>query len=745
MSGTVSGQRLISGSATSAVVAWLLGLFGQVAIAQVEAKVQPDFDPTRPVGFQVQVMPTLSKLGCNSGGCHGKAGGQDGFALSLFGFDPKADLAALKRRANPSEAESSLLLLKPTAQIPHGGGAKLVVDSVEYQTLVRWISQSDRDPPPLVEPKLIRLDVVPPRLTLPRQARSQIRVQATWDDGSAVDVTRLSRFESSSTPLVEVDPRGELIAGSHVGEAAILVRFGAEVAVGRVVIPSGLAIPSLASEPKTSIDRLVVRKLDELGLIPSEPCTDAEFARRSSLDIVGLLPDRSAVADFERDARPDKRSRWVDSLLARPEYADFFATKWTAILRNRRAFGELSKPSTFGFHAWVRQVIAENWPYDRFVKAIIAGQGDAASKPSLGWYRQVSTLEERSDDVAQVFLGTRIGCARCHHHPTERWGQEDYAGFASFFARVGTKLGADPNTFRVFNTPSGLASNARTGETCLPRPLAMTEGMTFGPRDDPRAALVAWMTGPENPFFARAVVNRYWKHFFGQGLVEPEDDFRATNPATNPELLDAMALDFVAHGFDLKRLVRSITTSETYARSSLPNSTNSDDLGNFARYPSKRLPAEVLFDAINEVTGTSGRFEGVPPGTRASQLPDDGFASPFLDAFGRPRRRTACECERSADPSLSQALFLLNSSDLETKLSSPKGRAARYAGGDDSRSDEAKVDELYRIALARPPSPDEASRASSFLEGRRRAGQAASGFADLIWAIINTKEFLFNH
>ncbi len=745
MLGIPNGRQLVHLRAIITSAAWFLGGSGDAAAAQTGKEVQADFDTSRPVGFQAQVMPTLSKLGCDSGGCHGKAGGRNGFALSLFGFDPKADFEALKRRVDPSDPDSSLLLLKPTAQLPHGGGAKLSLDSAEYQTLVRWIKGLDRDKPPPAEPKLTRLDVDPGRLSLPRLARSRVRVEASWDDGSVVDVTRLSRFETNSPPLVDVTPRGELIAGSNVGEAAILVRFGTEVAVSRVVVATGATLPSTRPEANSTIDRLVGRKLDELGLTPSETCTDAEFARRSSIDIVGLLPDPSAVIELERDLRPDKRSRWVDALLDRPEYADVFATKWTAILRNRRALGELSKPSTFGFHAWVRQAIAENWSYDRFVEAIVAGRGDAGSNPSLGWYRQVSSLEERTGDVAQVFLGTRIGCARCHHHPSERLGQEDYAGFASFFARVGTKSGADATTFRVFNTPTGLATNAKTGEACLPRPLGATGGLSFGPRDDPRAALAAWMVEPGNPLFARAVVNRYWKHFLGQGLVEPEDDFRAANPPTNPELLDAMALDFVERGFDLKRLIRSIANSDAYARSSLPNSTNSADRGGFARYPPKRLPAEVLLDAINLITGVPGSFDGVPEGSRASQLPDDGFASPFLDAFGRPGRRTACECERTADPSLSQALFLLNSTELEAKLSAPDGRAARYAGTKDSRPDAAKVEELYRAALARPPSPDESARALGFLDRERRRGQAASGFADLIWAIINTKEFLFNH
>jgi len=705
--------------------------------------VQPDFDPARPVSYAAQVGPLLSLLGCNAGSCHGKAGGQHGFALSLFGADPNTDLRAIRDRVDPSDPATSLLVLKPTAQVPHGGGQKLAIDSADYQTLLRWIGQPEHDEAATGKPRLVRLNLNPARQILPLRGGGQIRVEANWDDGSVVDVTRLSRFESNAPAVVEVSPQGNLIAGGGeiVGEAAILVRFGRDLAVGRVIVPSGRPLPSISQKMDSTIDRLVARKLGELGLIPSPPATDAEFARRSAIDVAGSLPDPPAVEAFERDDRPDKQAQWVDGLLVSPGYADHFAAKWSAILRNRRALGDLSKPTTFGFHAWVRQAIAENWPYDRFVAAIVAAKGDAASDPNVAWFRHVPSIEERTDDVAQVFLGTRIGCARCHHHPTERWGLADYADFAAFFAQVGTKAGPDPTTFRVFHQPRTPAQ----GPTHAPRPLGATQSLNLAPRDDPRDALVAWMVGPGNPDFARAIVNRYWKHFFGQGLVEPEDDFRSTNPPTDPELLDTLARELRAHGFDLKWLIRTITTSQAYARSSIPDASTPLGQSSFARYTPKRLSAEVLLDAIDLLTGASSHYDGVPPATRASTLPDDGFASPFLDAFGRPGRRTACECERTVEPSLAQALFLLNSAEVEAKLAAPSGRAARYARPDDARPDAAKVAELYRLAFSRPPTLGESALALSFLDGRRRSGQAAAGYADLIWALINTKEFLYNH
>ena len=698
-----------------------------------------DFDPAQSVSLTAQVIPTLTRLGCNTGSCHGKSGGQHGFALSLFGADPGADRAALMARINKEDRPASLLLAKPTAQVPHGGGERLVVDSLEYQTLVRWIDQVESRQSARVEPRLIRLEAVPSHQTLQPGASGRIRVVASWDDGSSVDVTRLSQFESNAMATANVDTQGGIMAGRSVGAAAILIRYAGEVGVARVVVPSGRRLLDLATITTKGVDGCVDRQLAELGLEPAATTTDAEFARRSSLDINGMLPDPDAVASFEHDDQPDKRTRWVDGLLARPEYADFFAAKWAAILRNRRALGDRSKPGTFAFHGWLRAAVAENWPYDRLVGAIIAGKGDALSNPAVEWYRNVGSLSERTDDVAQVFLGTRIGCARCHHHPSERWGMEDHAGLASFFARVETRGGSDPNTFTVFSR----ATDPRPDAT-LPRPLGEATLDRLGPRDDPRDALLTWMVAPENPYFARAVVNRYWKHFLGVGIVEPEDDLRATNPPGNPELLDTLAADFRAHGFDLKWLIRTIATSTTYARSSLPHPANPPEYGQFARQIPRRLPAEVLLDAIDTMTGFTEHFDGVPTGTKATQLPDDGFVSPWLDAFGRPPRRTACECERTTDPSLSQALFLLNSTDLEDRINHPDGRAARYAL-DQTRPDRDKVDELYRLALARQPTVEEQTHALAYLGQQRQKGQIRAGFEDLIWSVINTKEFLFNH
>lgn len=704
-----------------------------------------DMANARPVHFVGEVVPILTKFGCNAGGCHGKSTGQNGFKLSLLGFDPRSDFDALVRegrgrRVFPPEPRQSLFLRKPTASIPHGGGRRFAVGSPEYQTIARWVGQGT----PFAagkEPKLLRVDVEPARRVIPRNGTQQLRVTAHYDDGTANDVTRLTQYQSNAADLAIVGGTGVVEALDGVGEAAIMARFGGLVGVSRATIPLTRE-PAHWTEPRSSnpIDPLVFRKLRELGVEPSGPCTDAEFARRSSLDICGVLPDPAEVAAFEKDADPEKRAKWVDGLIERPEYADLFAMKWSAILKNKRALGPPSQAGTFAFHGWIRQSIAENKPYDRFVAEIVAARGEPSVNPAVLWYRQVDTLEARVDDTAQLFLGMRIQCARCHHHPFERWSQDDYYGFASLFTRIGNK-GDDPTNPRLYVLAEGKATNPITGEEKAPRPLGGPEMADLGPGVDPRERLADWLRQKDNPYFARALVNRYWKHFLGRGLVEPEDDMRVSNPPSNPELLDALADSFVKSGYDLKALVRLIATSKAYDRSSLPNAANERDRRNFARFYAKRLPAEVLLDALNQVAGVREPFSGLPTAFRATQLPDDGFDSEFLTIFGRPKRESVCECERSSEANLSQTLHLLNSSELQMKLGHGTGRAAKWVA--DRRPDAEKVDELYRVALSRPPTADEREVCLAHLEKRRSEKKPKQGYEDLIWAVVNSKEFLF--
>ena len=605
-------------------------------------------------------------------------------------------------------------------------------------------------------PKITALTVTPDRRWLGPKAQQQLRVEARFSDGQLVDVTRLAQFTSNSPDLATVDPAGLVRTLDGVGEAAIMVRYGGQVSVARGLIPLNRTDAPAWVAPASAnlVDTFVFRKIRELGLVPSGECSDAEFARRATLDICGVLPTPLEVTRLESDPAPDKRAQFVGRLLERPEYADYFAMKWSAILRNQRGasvFGPNGQGSSFAFHAWVREAIAENRPYDKLATELITAKGDPTLNPAASWYRtrdfmadEQKQLKDQVDDTAQLFLGMRIACAQCHHHPFEKWSQDDYYGFASFFSRLGKKPGDDPTAPRIFVKPTGQATHPNTGKMYEPKALDGPEFAKLGPRDDPREALATWLRSPENPFFARALVNRYWKHFLGRGLVEPEDDMRVSNPPTNPELLDALAADFIASGYDLKHLVQLITTSRAYSLSSLPNEFNAGDHQNHARFYPRRLPAEVLLDALGSVTQSPESFTGLPKGFRASQLPDESFASYFLDVFGRPKRESVCECERTSEANLSQRLHLLNSGEIESKLSDSTGRAAGWASDKDARPEAEKIEELYRLTLGRKPTDDEREVCLAHLAKKRDGKSVRQGYEDLIWTLVNSKEFLFN-
>ena len=728
-----------------------VGLEGQRAEVAVEVV---DFEDARPVGFTSQIVPILSRFGCNAGGCHGKATGQNGFRLSLLGFDPKFDYEALVReargrRVSPEAPERSLLLKKTTAAIPHGGGRRLDPDSPEYRAIVRWI----RGGLPFDlkdEPRLESIRVTPDQRTITALSSQQLRVSARYSDGSEIDVTRLAQYQSNVSDLASVSPQGRVRALENVGEAAIMVRFGGEVAVARIAIPRPGAILAWNEEPSDNpIDPLVNARLRALNLPPSAQCGDAEFARRSSLDIRGTLPSPAEVAALESDSTPDKRERWIATLLDSPEYADYFALKWSAILKNARGpqifGGDNTKATTFAFHAWVRQAIAENRPYDQFAASLVSAKGDPITNPAVAWYRTRDFNNQNSEavveDTAQLFLGMRIQCAKCHHHPFERWSQDDYYGFSSFFSRLGRKPSDDPFTPRLYVLPSGKASHPNTGAEYEPKALGGPRFEHLGPRDDPRDQLATWLAAPDNPYFAKAVANRYWKHFFGRGLVEPEDDMRVTNPPTNPELLDTLARELVTSGYDLKHLIQLIATSQAYGRSSLPNEWNAGDRQNHARFYPRRLPAEVLLDAIDQVTGARESYAGMPADFRAVQLPDEGFGSYFLEVFGRPKRESVCECERTSEPSLAQRLHLLNSDEIESKVAG--ARAEEFAKSP-PENDAGNITTLYQLCLARNPNEEERNTCLAHLAKARAHNTTKAGYEDLIWTLINSNEFLFN-
>ncbi|MEI8370494.1 MAG: DUF1549 domain-containing protein [Planctomycetia bacterium] len=705
-----------------------------------------------PVEFFGRVVPVFTKFGCNSGGCHGKSGGQNGFRLSLLGFEPAEDhehlvKEARGRRISTTAPDESLLLLKAAAVVPHGGGRLIETGSPSYRLISRWIAEGAQPGDPQA-PAVVGIEVFPTvRVMHPGQSQ-QVRVMAILSDGSREDVTPMAQYEVNAPELASVDKTGLVSAAERgngpprSGVAALMVRYQSQVAVFRATVPLESPIdlmPARNAFARNFIDGHVLDNLVSLSLPPSGRCDDATFLRRVTIDIAGRVPALDETQAFLADSDPNKRDKLVDRLLDSPDYADTFANKWSAILRNKRTDDTLHRHGSYSFHEWIRSGLAENKPYDQFVRDIVSASGEASGNPATIWYRQVVDTNQQVEDLSQLFLGLRLQCARCHHHPFEKWSTADYYQLSAFFSRIGRKKGAQPGEDQIFHNrgPAQAAGPKATHQAAVlgGKPAELAADV------DPRTALVDWMTTRDNPFFARSLVNRYWKHFFSRGLVEPEDDMRLTNPPTNPPLLDALAADFVHHGYDLKHLVRTICRSNTYQLSAEPNEFNAEDRQSFSRFYPRRLPAEVALDAIDTLTAKQTAFGGTLAGTRSIQLPDPNFGNYFLTVFGRPNGDSACECERVSEANLAQSIHLINSADILGKLGGD-GRAAKLVA-DQGRDDAAKVAELYLVSFSRPPSTEENGLVQKYLEGHGDNRQAA--YEDVIWSLLNTKEFLFNH
>ena len=705
-----------------------------------------------PVDFVLQVVPVFTKHGCNGGGCHGKSGGQNGFRLSLLGFEPAEDhehlvKEARGRRLSLVAPEESLLLTKAAAIVPHGGGRLIETGSPSHRLITRWIAEGAQPGDPAAA-RVTGIEVYPAVRVMHPGDTQQVRVLASYSDGSKQDVTPMAQYEVNAPELASVDVTG-LVAATPRGQgpprggtAALMVRFQSQVAVFRATIPlesPADKMPRPEAYVKNFIDGHVLDNLVSLRMPPSPPCDDATFLRRATIDIAGRVPTLDESTAFLADTDPAKRERLVDRLLESPDYADNFANKWAAILRNKRTDDALHRRGSYAFHGWIRQSLADNKPYDQFVRDIVTASGETGSNPAVIWYRQVSEPTQQVEDMSQLFLGLRLQCAKCHHHPFEKWSTDDYFQLAAFFSRIGRKKGTQPGEDRIFHN-RGIPQAAGPKGTL--KPAVLGGPATDIPADvDPRTELAGWMTASSNPFFAKSLVNRYWKHFFSRGIVEPEDDMRLTNPPTNPALLDALARDFVDHGYDLKHLVRTICTSATYQRSAEPNEFNAEDRQAYSRFYPRRLSAETALDAIDSLTGKETSFPGMLAGTRSLQLPDPNFGNYFLTVFGRPNGDSACECERVSEANLAQSIHLINSADILGKLGGD-GRAAKLAG-DAGRDDKAKIEELYKVAFSRLPTADETQMVEQYLAGHAENRPAA--FEDVIWSLLNTKEFLFNH
>jgi hypothetical protein len=708
-----------------------------------------------PINFGNQIVPIFSKLTCNSGGCHGKASGQNGFKLSLLGFEPEVDFVALKeeargRRLFPAAPERSLLLLKATGAAAHGGGKKMDVGSDEYKLIRRWIAAGAPFGTP-TDPVVTRISVFPEHRVMTRQNRQQFAVYAHYSDGSTEDITRRAQYESNDQEIATVEASGLVRTLGMSGEAAVMARYQGHVTAFRATVPLGDSTPKYEFPVQTVVDQFTLKKWQALGLMPSELASDEQFIRRVSLDITGTLPTPEQVTKFVADKDPKKRDKLVDHLLETPDYQYYFANKWADILRVKRRGQPDRAEGTFAFHNWIREAIARDMPYSEFARGILAASGSEERNPPTVWYKELTNPEQFVDDTAQVFLGLRIACANCHHHPYEKWSQDDYWGLAAFFGKVdrkqlpvpGAQNQQNQHVFVYTKANKGPVTNKRTGKPALIKPLD-GEPIESAGDDDPRQKLVDWMVDPKNPFFAKAVANRYWAHFFGRGIVDPLDDMRVTNPPSNPELLDALAKVVVDSNYSLKALIKAICKSRTYQLSSVPNDFNKHDKQTYARYYPKRLGAEVLLDAVCQVTGSPTQFNGLPADKyaphRAIMLPDESFQSYFLDVFGRPQRISACECERVSEANLAQALHLLNSDEVQQKLSRGGSRADQLA--QDKRPDAEKVTELFLWAFARKPTAEDLKVALEHIAKYEKTKKVA--YENIIWALLNTKEFIFN-
>ena len=719
----------------------LAGVIGAILLLAVAGPAFADSIPN----LENDVLPILSRFGCNAGACHGKARGQNGFQLSLLGFDPEFDHAALTeeargRRIFPAAPEQSLLLRKPTGQMPHGGGKRFEKGSEAYQILLRWI-QAGTPRKPDSAPALERIGVEPGEKSMKFGEERSLRVTAFYSDGSRRDVTRLATYQSNESAIAAVDADGRVKAGPIPGEAAIMARYMQKFAVCNILIPLPGRVDAglYAALPKNNfIDGLVWEKLQRLGITPSEPCSDATFLRRAFLDVIGRLPAPAEVREFLDDRSADKRAKLVDRLLDRPEYADHWAGKWADLLRPNPY--RVGIKAVYNVDAWLRDIFRRNVPYDRFVRELVTARGSTFRDGPVVVYRDRREPDEIAPIISQLFLGIRLECAKCHHHPFEIWSQDDFYSFAAYFARIGRKgTGLSPpisgSEEMIFTAKTGVVKHPGSGKVLPPRPL-FGSAKEPDPESDPREALADWMLSDENPFFAKVIVNRVWADLMGRGLVEPVDDLRATNPPSNGPLLDALASDFRAHGFDLKKLIRTIVLSRVYSLNSQPTERNLSDIRNYSRHYRQRLRAEVLLDAVSDISGVPESFAAMPAGSRASQVWTVRSPSVFLDSFGRPDPNQDPPCERTSDTTMVQALHLMNAPDLHRKVTGDSGRAAQLAAS--GKTPGQVVDELYLLIYSRHPSDAEKDKAVKRIgKDRRRA------IEDLIWAMINTPEFVF--
>ncbi len=707
------------------------------------------------IRFVRDVVPVMSKVGCNAGTCHGSAKGKNGFKLSLRGYDPEFDYQALitdiaGRRFNRVNVDESLMLQKPTAEVPHEGGMILKPDSREYRILRDWIAQGTAYEDASAG-RAQRIEVLPAEIDLALPGMVQhVLVLAHYPDGSVRDVTRDAVISSSSDEVATVT--GSVVTGVRRGEAAVLVRYEGNYSTQELRVMGDRSGYQWVDVPEYNyVDQHVHAKLRKMKILPSELCTDAEFIRRVSLDLTGLPPTADRVRAFLSDSTDsrEKRSKLVDELIGSPEYVEFWVNKWADLLQSSSE--NLGSKAVWQYRSWIRDAVAKNKPYDQFVREILLAEGSSYQNPAANYYRVLREPGKIAEDVSQTFLGVRFNCNKCHDHPFERWTQNQYYEFAAYFGHVAFKRGPvgtsvvkyeGGGTQHVYNEEvlyrnrDAKVEHPRNGKVISARvPFGRAEG---GSDEDIRKEFVAWLTSKENPLFAKAMANRVWSYFFGIGIINPVDDIRASNPPSNAALLDALTEEFVSSKLNLRQIMRTICNSRVYQLSFVPNQWNQDDRLNFSHAQPRRLTAEQLYDAVNFVTGAPRQFSGLPKGMRAVQVADGKVpGDDFLSLFGRPKRQSACECERTSNLTLSHAMSLINGATIGEAVSAPENRIRKLVDGE--ADDKKIVEELYYAILNRPPSEKE-----NALADFSAAPSRLEGAQDLAWALLNSPAFLFN-
>jgi hypothetical protein len=700
-----------------------------------------DAKADRPISFKLDVMPVFMKAGCNQGSCHGAARGKDGFRLSLFGYDADGDHYRLTheisaRRLNLAIPQESLILEKATGKVPHTGGTRFKEDSELYQTLVRWLEAGAPQDPANV-PTPISLELLPRNAVLDgKGATERMVVRAKYSDGSERDVTSLALFLSNNDTSATISPEGMVTAGDR-GEAFVMARFatftvGAQV----IVLPKGLQFSFPQTAEKNYIDTLVNNKLKKLRVAPSELCTDEAFLRRAYIDIIGIPPTKEEYQRFLTSPAPNKRDLLVDELLARKEFAELWVMKWAELLQIRSS-NQVSYKATLLYYNWLQDKIAKNVSMDQMVQELLAAKGGTFKNPATNYFQNETDTLKVAENVAQVFMGMRIQCAQCHNHPFDRWTQDDYYGFAAFFSQIGRKGTDDPREIVVFNSGGGEVNHPVRGQPMKPKFLGGDAPDVAG--KDRRQVLAKWLASPDNPYFATNLANIVWAHFFGQGIIEPVDDVRVSNPASNPELLQELGKKFTDYKYDFKKLVRDICTSRTYQLATQPNESNQGDTRNFARGALRRIKAETFLDCISQVTETKNKFPGLPLGARAVQIADGTVSNYFLSTFGRATRETVCSCEVKLEPTLSQSLHLLNGDATTRKIQEGNLVGRRL---EEKKTPGDIIEELYIRCLSRKPLPPERAKLESLVAADP---DKKKGLEDVFWSIMNSREFMFNH